>query len=302
MTDNLRGMLAMLAGSTAFAFNDAIVKLVSSELPSGEIIVIRGAIATVLLYAGCIALGALRPLSVLMAPMMMLRVLSAATATTFIVLSLRYMPLPVVTTAMQVTPLAVTAAAAVIYRERVGWRRWAAILVGLLGVILIVKPGSTMFGAAAYLALSALLFTTIRDLTTRGLARDIPSIFVAAASAAAITLTGFLVAPFEASWIMPSTGALGWLGIAGACLFFANLFIVVALRTGEIAVVAPFRYVPVPLTLWLGWWWWGDVLDARAFIGIALVVAAGLYTLHRERSTLRAVALPAVHGQGRAVE
>lgn len=290
MTDNLRGILAVLAGSTAFAFNDAIVKLVSAELPSGEIIAIRGAVATILLSAGCLALGALRPISVLLEPMMMMRVASAAAATSFIVLALRYMPLPAVTTAMQVTPLAVTAAAAVMYGEKVGWRRWLAILVGLFGVILIVKPGSTMFGAAAYLALTALVFTTIRDLTTRGLHPDIPSMFVAVASAGFITVSGFMIAPFEPTWIMPSAWAWGWLTVAGACLFFANLFIVVALRTGEIAVVAPFRYFPVPLTLWLGWWWWGDVLDAGAFLGIALVIAAGLYTLHRERASLRGAA------------
>lgn len=290
MTDNLRGILAVLAGSTAFAFNDAIVKLVSAELPSGEIIAIRGAVATILLSAGCLAQGALRPISVLLEPMMMMRVASAAAATSFIVLALRYMPLPAVTTAMQVTPLAVTAAAAVMYGEKVGWRRWLAILVGLFGVILIVKPGSTMFGAAAYLALTALVFTTIRDLTTRGLHPDIPSMFVAVASAGFITVSGFMIAPFEPTWIMPSAWAWGWLTVAGACLFFANLFIVVALRTGEIAVVAPFRYFPVPLTLWLGWWWWGDVLDAGAFLGIALVIAAGLYTLHRERASLRGAA------------
>lgn len=288
MTDNLRGILAVLAGSIVFTFNDAIVKLVSSELPSGEIIVLRGLIATVLLTVGCVVMGALQPLSVLMAPMMLLRVASAALATTFIVMALRYLPLPTVTTVLQVTPLAVTAGAALVYGEKVGWRRWLAALVGFLGVVLIVKPGNTTFGAAAYLVLTALMFTTIRDLTTRGLERDIPSIFVAAASALVITLSGFAVAPFDAPWTMPSTWALGWLTVAGVCLFFANIFIVVALRTGEIAVIAPFRYAPVPLTLWLGWWLWGDVLDSSAFVGIGLVIAAGLYTVHRERGSLRA--------------
>ncbi|MBX9589725.1 MAG: DMT family transporter [Hyphomonadaceae bacterium] len=287
MTDNLRGILAVLIGSTAFAFNDAIVKLVSAELPSGEIIVIRGAIATVMLATVSIAIGAVRPLSSLMTPIMLLRIVSAAAATTCIVLSLRYMPLPTVTTAMQVTPLAVTAGAAIVFGEKVGWRRWLATLAGFLGVVLIVKPGTQAFGAAAYLALTALLFTTMRDLATRGLDRDMPSIFVAAATAAAITLSGFVVAPFDAPWTVPSWWALGWLTVCGVCLFVANIFMVVALRTGEIAVVAPFRYAPVPLTVWLGYWWWGDVLDSTAFLGIGLVVAAGLYTLHRERSTLR---------------
>ena len=212
-----------------------------------------------------------------------------------IVLSLRYLPLPTVTTVVQVTPLAVTAGAALIYGEKVGWRRWAAALVGFLGVVLIVKPGSSAFGAAAYLALSALVFTTLRDLTTRGLDRSIPSMFVAAASSAAIMLTGFLLVPFDAPWTVPSWWALGWLTVSGACLFVANTFIIMALRTGEISVVAPFRYAPVPLSLALGYWWWGDIPDPIAFLGIGIVICAGLYTVHRERASLSAAPLkPAV--------
>jgi drug/metabolite transporter (DMT)-like permease len=296
VTDNLRGILAVLTASTAFAFNDAIVKLVSSELPSGEIIVVRGAIATAMLAAGCIAMGALRPLHILLTPMMLLRLVSAAAATTFIVLSLRHMPLATVTTVLQVTPLAVTAGAAIVYGEKVGWQRWLAALTGFLGVMLIVRPGSGLFGAAAYLALTALLFTTARDLTTRGLHQDIPSIYVAAASSAVTMFVGFVIAPFDAPWIVPSRWALGWLMVCGACLFVANTMIIVALRTGEIAVIAPFRYAPVPLALWLGWWWWGDVPDSIAFAGIGLVVAAGLYTLHRERSSLRMSHPPVAKG------
>jgi drug/metabolite transporter (DMT)-like permease len=287
MTDNLRGILSVLLASTAFVFNDAIVKHLSAELPSGEIIVLRGIFATAMLVVGCVLCGAIRPLAIMMTPAMLVRLGAAAVATTFIVLSLRHLPLATVTTVMQVTPLAVVAGAAIVYGEKVGWRRWLAALTGFLGVVLIVKPGGAAFGAAAYLALAALLFTTMRDLTTRGLDRSIPSLYVSAASSAAIMLAGFAVMPFEDPWIMPSWWALGRLLMASACLFVAYTFMIVALRTGEIAVVAPFRYAPVPLAIWFGYLLWGDVPDAGAFLGIALVVGAGLYTLHGERATLR---------------
>ncbi len=75
--------------------------------------------------------------------------------------------------------------------------------------------------------------------------------------------------------------------VSAALLFFATTFMTVGLRTGEIAVVAPFRYVPVPLAILLGYWFWGDVPDAIAAIGILLVLGAGLYTLHRERASLK---------------
>jgi drug/metabolite transporter (DMT)-like permease len=296
VTDNLRGVLAVLVASTAFVLNDAIVKLVSSELPSGEIIVLRGAISTVMLTAGCIAMGALRPFSVLLTPMMFMRLTSAAAATTFIVISLRSAPLATVNTVLQVTPLLVTAGAAVIYGEKVGVRRWIAALTGFAGVLLIVKPGGAELGTAAYIVLIALAFTTLRDLTTRGLHRDIPSIYVAASSSAVITLSGFTVAPFDAPWSVPSGWALAWMTGSGACLFIATTLIVTALRTGEIAVVAPFRYVAAPLSVLIGYWWWGDIPDALAFTGIGMVIGAGLYTLHHERHGLAIRPVPAIKG------
>jgi drug/metabolite transporter (DMT)-like permease len=294
MTDNARGILAVLTASTAFVINDAVVKLVSAELPSGELIVVRGVLATAMLAIGVAAMGATRPLGVLFSPLMLLRIGSAAGATTCIVLSLRHLPLATVTTVLQMTPLAVTAGAALIYRERVGLRRWLAAITGFVGVLLIVKPGDAAYGAAAYILLATLLFTTARDVSTRGLHQNIPSIFVAAASAAAVMLAGILVVPFDAAWTVPTSGAWGLMTVSAASLFVANVAMITGLRTGEISVVAPFRYAPVPLSLALGYWWWGDVPDSVAFLGIGLVVAAGLYTLHRERAGLGAARAPAV--------
>lgn len=291
MSENLRGILAVLTGSAAFVLNDGTVKLVSAELPSGEILIVRGILSTIMLFAAVLALGAMRPLSTLLGPMMLLRLFSAAAATAFIVLSLRYLPLATVNTILQVTPLAVTAGAALLLGEKVGWQRWMAALAGFVGVLLIIRPGAD-FDTAAYLALTALVFTTMRDLSTRSLERGIPSILVAAASAAAITLSGFAVVPFDADWSMPSGRAWGLLTASAACLFVANTFIIMGLRTGEIAVVAPFRYIAVPLAVVLGWWWWGDIPDGIAFVGIGLVAAAGIYMLHRERAGLRARAVP----------
>jgi drug/metabolite transporter (DMT)-like permease len=291
MSANLRGILAVLVASTAFVLNDALIKLVSSELPPSEIIVARGMLATLMLIAGVVALGAVRPISILFTPMMLLRVASAATATVFIVLSLGRLPLATVTVVLQVTPLAVIAGASILYGEKVGWRRWAAALTGFLGVVLIVKPGGS-FGVAVYVLLTALLFTTTRDLTTRGLSHDIPSVFVAAASSAAIMLAGVVLAPFDDAWTMPSSWAWGTMTVSAACLFVANTFMIMALRTGEIAVVAPFRYAPVPLAVVLGYLWWDDLPDTLGFVGTGLVLGAGLYTLHRERAGFRAPPVP----------
>jgi drug/metabolite transporter (DMT)-like permease len=290
MTENLKGILAILTGSAAFVVNDAIVKLLTADLPSGEIIVVRGSMATAMLVACVFAFGAARPLAVLATPMMALRLAAAAAATILIVLSLRYAPLATVNTVLQVTPLLVTAGAAILYRERVGVPRWIAALTGFTGVLLIVRPGNAELGVAGFIVLAALGCTTLRDITTRGLERGIPSMFVAAASTAVMAIGGLLVAPFDSAWTLPTGQAWSWMLASAACQLVANTLIIYALRTGEIGVVAPFRYVAAPLAILIGWWWWGDIPDALAWLGIALVIAAGLYTLLRERHGLRRAA------------
>lgn len=286
MTDNLRGILAILAASTAYVLHDAMAKLLTAELPSSEIIIVRGIIATAMLIASVFALRATRPLSLLFEPLMLVRLLGTGGATLFIILSLRYLPLPTTTTVLQATPLIVTAGAAMLYGDSVGWRRWAAVCTGFLGVVLIVKPGGG-FGEAGYLVLLALVCTTTRDLSTRGLPKNIPSIFVAAAGSVVSTLSGFFILPFDTAWTFPTPWAWMLMMVSAVFLLFATTFMTVGLRTGEIAVVAPFRYVPVPLALMLGYWLWGDVPDGIAAVGIVLVLGAGLYTLHRERTSLR---------------
>jgi drug/metabolite transporter (DMT)-like permease len=293
MSDNLRGILAVLTASTFYVLHDSMAKLLTEELPSGEIILVRGAIGAAMLIIGVFALRATRPLRILFEPMMMLRLLGTGGATVFIILALRYLPLPTVTIVLQATPLIVTAGAALLYGDAVGWRRWTAVCTGFLGVVLIVKPG-TGFGDAAWLVLLALACTTTRDLSTRGLPKTIPSIYVAAASSVVSTLTGLFILPFDNAWVMPSPFAWTLMVVSAAFIFVATTFMTVGLRTGEIAVVAPFRYVPVPLALLLGFWLWGDMPDAIAWLGIALVLGASLYTLHRERASLRrAVSVPA---------
>jgi drug/metabolite transporter (DMT)-like permease len=127
VTDNLRGIIAVLIGSTAFVLNDAVIKLLTAELPSGEILIVRGAIATAMMGLGVVVMGATRPLSVLFQPMMLVRLITAAAATTFIVIALRYLPLPTLTVVLQVTPLAVTAGAAIVYGEKVPpWSAFSA--------------------------------------------------------------------------------------------------------------------------------------------------------------------------------
>jgi drug/metabolite transporter (DMT)-like permease len=294
MTDNQRGILAILGASFAFVVNDAIVKLVSSDLPIGELIFVRGVLATALIGAVAWWYSAMRPLRLVFTVHIGSRVALSGIATVLIVLALKYLPLATVTAVLQTTPLAVTAGSAIFFKEQVGWQRWMATLAGFMGVMLIVRPtGVEGAGTFAVLAIAALVCTTARDLSTRLLDRDIPSMYVATMSSALIMLSGLVFIPFEDAWIVPSGRVMVLLAVASVCLLFAYNLVIYAMRTGELSAVSPFRYTLIPVALLLGFLVWGDVPDALAMTGIGLVAAAGLYALYREGRASRRVAATA---------
>lgn len=287
MNDNLRGILAILASACGFVVNDALVKLATSELPTGEIIVVRGIMATAILAVAASIGGAWRSPRVLLRPAMATRIVAAAVATLCIVAALRHLPLATTSAILQVTPLAVTAGAALLLGAQVGWRRWLASIVGFLGVLLIVRPGSEAFVPQVWIAILALVFTSTRDLMTRFVDQDVPSLLVAVASSAAVGLAGLALLPFE-TWVVPSPRALALLAGAAVCLYFAYYLGIVAMRVGEISVVAPFRYSLIILALLISYVIWGHVPDVPALVGTAVICGAGLYLLHRERVRQRA--------------
>lgn len=283
MTDNMRGILAILAASTAFVLNDTVVKLVTGELPTGELIAIRGAMATALLAVVTWSKGAVASPRALLTWPMATRVVAASISTLFIVLALKHMPLAIVTSVLQVTPVIVTAGSALLFREQVGWRRWAATAAGFAGVLLIVQPGAASVDSYALLAVAALIFTTTRDLTTRRIDKSVSSLYVAGVSSALITLVGVSFLGFE-TWVVPSRRAVALLALASICLLFAYTLIIHAMRTGQLSVVAPFRYTLIPLSLLLGYLIWSDVPNGLAWVGIITVIGSGLFALHSERS------------------
>jgi drug/metabolite transporter (DMT)-like permease len=286
MSDNFKGIAAMLASSTGFIANDAIVKVVTSELPNSQIIFLRGLAATALMGLITSIKGGWRPPSVLLQPAMLLRLLAAGCSTLLVVATLRHLPLSTMNAVLQVGPLMVTAGAALLLRAHVGWRRWMASLVGFGGVLLIIKPGTAGFVPAAWMALACLFASSTRDLTTRFVDPTVPSILVTFAASATTMLAGLALAPFEV-WVPPSAQALSLILLTAGCLFFAYYFGVVAMRTGEIPVVAPFRYTSVLLALVLGFAIWGHVPDIVSLAGMGLIVTAGLYLLLNERRQMR---------------
>jgi drug/metabolite transporter (DMT)-like permease len=279
---NRRGILAMLAGMTFFTLNDTLLKIATVALPPGEIMAIRGVFGVAIALTLVIAGGHIVHLRELARPVLAGRaVLEALVAVTFIT-ALHDLPLANITAILQATPIVITLLAVILGLERVGIRRWLAVIVGFAGVILICKPSPAGFQPAAALTLLTATLVAFRDLLTRQVAAHVPTIVVTLSAASSVTLLGFLMA-FKETWQPLALGEILLLGVAAILVTLGNLSIIVAFRIGSVAVVSPFRYTVVPLSLLIGVTVFGDVPDAAALVGIGLIVMSGLYTFYREQ-------------------
>jgi drug/metabolite transporter (DMT)-like permease len=285
-SDNVRGILAMLAAMGSLILNDAFLKMAAASLPTGEAIFLRGVIATLLCVGAIAATVGFGSLGHVASRRVQARAGADVLGTILYLSALMHMPIADATAILQFTPLAITAAAALFLGARVGWRRWLATLVGLIGVLIIVRPGGAGFNAYSLLALSAIGFVAVRDLVTRSIGAQVPTMVVAATSAAAVA-TGTLLLALVETWVWPSLTALALLLMAGVGIVGGNYWIVVAMRHGDIAAVAPFRYSAALWAIAAGLVVWGEVPDLWTWTGTAIVTGAGVYTILRE-SRLRA--------------
>ncbi len=286
-SENLRGILAMTAAMASFVTGDAIIKLAGRELPPGEMMFLRGLFASMATIGLAYATGALRSAYLALTPLMGLRTLGDIGATSLYFLGLLRLPFAEVSAIGQCAPLAITAGAAVLLGEAVGWRRWLALFVGLAGVLIIIRPGGSAFDVAALFVIGSMLCVTTRDLLTRHIGMALPALLLASISAVSVTAGGLMLLPLE-TWKLPSPGLLLLLAVSGVTVFGGNYWTIMAVRTGEMAVVSPFRYAATPFAVVAGYLVFGEWPDYVTFIGIGIVMGAGLYTLHRERVRWRA--------------
>jgi drug/metabolite transporter (DMT)-like permease len=282
----VRGILAMVISMAAFVVSDLIVKYAGKDLPLGELLFLRGFSAAIMIAVAAAATGALKSAWKAVSPLMVLRCLGDIGANLFFVLAVVRLPFAEVSAIAQFTPLALTAGAALFLGEAVGWRRWMALLVGMLGVLIIIRPGSSAFDWAALFVLASVLSVTARDLITRHMGVRFPVLLLSLFTAGAVSIGGLALMPFE-TWVTPSNELLFLMLISGVGVFIGNYTMILALRTGEIAVVAPFRYTILLFAVIGGYLVFGEIPDSITFLGIAVLIGAGLYTLHRERIRMR---------------
>ena len=283
ISDNTRGALFMAGSMAAFTLNDTAMKALTQEMPVFQAIFLRGILATL----GLLMLGYLMKSLRWNLPrrdriVILIRSLAELGATATFLTALVHMPLANLSAILQALPLAVTLAAAVFLKETIGWRRMAAILVGFIGVLIIIRPGPDGFEIWSILGLISVAFVVVRDLSTRFLSRDVPSVNVAIWAAISVTAMGGVVTATQ-GWA-PVTGDQAALVVTAAFfLLFGYMFAVMVMRVGDISFIAPFRYTALLWAIALGWIVFGNFPDGLTLVGAALVVASGIFTLWRER-------------------
>lgn len=283
-SDNLRGTMLMVLSMAAFTCNDAVMKAVTQTLPLYESVALRGMAVLALMVAAALVQGDGLRLTVPRGDVAALVIRTAAdiVSTLLYLLALRQMALADLSAIMQALPLAVTLAAALFFRERLGWRRLSAIGVGFLGVLLILRPGTGAFDTWSAVALLSMLLIVVRDIATRYFSRQVGSGTIAFHAALAVMLSGFVLGAGE-DWRMPDLPEAALLLLSAGFLTVGYLTAVATMRVGEISFVAPFRYTSLVWAILLGLALFGEWPDGWTWAGSALVVGAGLYAILRER-------------------
>ncbi|MDX2158281.1 MAG: DMT family transporter [Hyphomicrobiaceae bacterium] len=283
---NLRGILFMTAACASFACGDTIMKLSAGSVPTSELLFLRGCFVTTGGFLLAVTLGSLALLHRAISRPMALRAFGDVGGAWSFQLALARMPYAELSAVGQLLPLSITAASALFLGERVGWRRWTATIVGLCGVLLIIRPGSSGFNWWALVGVLSVLASTVRDLATRRVDRGVPPPVIMMLSAGAVTLSSLVAAPFS-SWTSPPASLV--LAMAGAGIFslVGQMCLIISVRAGDISAVAPFRYTIILFAILSGVLVFGHFPDVLTLTGTAIVVAAGLYTFYREQTLRR---------------
>jgi drug/metabolite transporter (DMT)-like permease len=316
-------ILLALGGSAVLTVNDMAVKALSGAYPLHQVVLVRATVGMAVVLALLAATRGLRRMGggirTRRPGLHALRVLCVLSSNVLYFLGLAAMPFADGVALFFVAPLLLTALSVPLLGERVGWRRWAAVGAGLLGVVVMMRPGSGALDPAALLVLGAALAYALMHILTRRMAPT-----EGALSMSFWTQVGFLLVAcgmglvtgdgrfaegiadpslrfLLRAWSWPAAADWPFFLATGLTVSAGGIMVSQAYRLGEAGLVAPFEYVAVPMGVLWGAVVFGTWPDATAWTGIALIVGAGLYVIWRETRLGRATAAAApARGEGEA--
>jgi drug/metabolite transporter (DMT)-like permease len=280
--ENLKGILFMILAMAGFAFEDLFIKLLSTYFPISEVIIILGFTGTFIFFIIALLQNAPIIHKDLLNKHVIIRTTCELLGAVFFVTAIALTPLSSATAILQIAPLLVTIGAVIFFKEKVGWRRWTAVFIGFIGVLLIVRPGFEGFMPASIFAILGSVFLAARDLATRAMQVKLPSVTIALYAFIAFGISGILIIPFNSPMVLPTSNQIIYFIGASAFGVIAYYSLVISSRIGEMSVISPFRYSRIVFAMLLAIIILDENPDGLTLIGASIVVASGLYTFVRE--------------------
>ena len=277
----------MMMSMACFAVEDTFIKLLSARLPATQILFSIGFGGALITLVLAIVLNVNLTDKILLNKHVISRTIADLFGALSFTSAMVLIPMSLLASILQATPLFVTLGATILLGEKVGWRRWSAIFIGFLGVIIILQPGYGSFQLASLLGLSAVLCLALRDVVTRDMATEIPTLTVTFYACLAMGSAGFIAYPFFGPPIMPTTYEAIILICAAITGLTGYSLLVLATRKGDVSVIAPFRYSRLIFSLGLASLILGEKLTLPILLGGLLVVSSGIYTFGRERRLVK---------------
>ncbi len=281
LSASVRGIVCMVAGMALLTLNNALLKTLTSDYPPGQLVALRAAFVFIPIALIAWRSGGLGSLRINNYPGQSLRAGFLVMTQFLMVTSLALLPLADVTALSFSGPLIITALAGPMLGERVGWRRWSAVVIGFIGILIMVRPDPDIFRVAALLPVLAACSGALRDLVTRRISTGESSIAILSFSTLAVLLAGMASLAFDRAPL--DYGDLPVLAMAGCLQGAAHFVLIEAFRHGEASVVAPFKYTALPWAALFGFLLFADLPDIWIIAGSVPVICSGLYILHRER-------------------
>jgi len=276
----LAGIGWMLAGVALFSFNDALGKWLLSDYSVGELLLIRSAAALVFLVPFLRNAGVEAFITAPRPALQIVRIVLSALEVAMFFWAVSYLPLADAVTFYLAGPIYVTALSVVLLGERVGWRRWGAVMVGFVGVVLALRPSAASFTLPALIALGGSIFFAVLMVTTRML-RHTSEMVLISGQVGATLLFGAMFAPFR--WVTPSLRDFLLLSLFGVVSIAALDCVNRSLKLAPASVVVPYQYTMIVWAVVLGNVVFGDAPDLFTLAGAAIIIAAGLYIFWREQ-------------------
>ena len=279
--ENFLGSFLMVVAMATFAVEDSVIKLVSSVLPVGQILFLLG-VGGALSFSGLalILRKEIFSYGVFTRPMHF-RVISEVTGRVFYSSALALTPLASSTMILQATPLVVVIGAAVLFKEKVSALRWAAVLLGFFGVLIIIDPSSDSFSFLSILAVLGMLGFAGRDLASRVVPKSLNILALGFHGFMSIALSGIVLTlfcnepiiwPDSNSWLYLLLGVfLGTIGYSA---------LISAMRIGEVSAITPFRYSRIIFGVAIGMFFFGENITLTATLGCGLIVLSSFVVLH----------------------